>query len=115
MFKVIEQPNDFSNQIKKITKESGASSETKVARLDFWTKFIDRVVSTKSKLKTIKATTDHWHDFSIGSSKCHIVASLVNKDNLIRVEMWINDSKEQYDIFLTNKDEIETELDYSLT
>ena len=115
MFKVIEQPNDFSIQTKNIAKESDVSNATNSARFDFWTRFNERIKLTKVNINVRKATTNHWYDFAIGSSKCHIDASLINKDEIIRVEMWISDSKEQYDNFYNHKSEIENELGYALT
>ena len=55
-----------------------------------------------------KPTTDHWMDFSIGSSACHIAVSQIQKRNAIDVELYINDDKELFRNLLLHKDEIES-------
>ena len=113
-FQIIEKPNDFSKQIKKIVKD-GTMNESMGKRLEFWNALNEELASNKHGLNITKATTDHWHNFSVGSSKCHIAVELVNKKNFIRVNMYMNDSKEQYDKFYENKETIENTLGYSLT
>ena len=105
-FKIIEQPNDFSQQIKSISKTSNVN-ESMSKRLEFWTILNDVLVSRGLPFNKRKPTTDHWYDFTIGSSKCHLSLDLVNKGGYVRVNMWIPDSKEQYNYFYENKANIE--------
>ena len=112
-FKIIEQPNDFTQQIKSISKNEGMN-ESMSKRLEFWTMFNDVLTNRGLPFNKRKPTTDHWYDFAIGSSKCHLCCSLVNKSGFIRIEMWINDSKEQYDHFFSKKDEIENAIGHKL-
>lgn len=112
-FKIIEQPNDFAQQIKSLTKHEDLSGRFG-KRLEFWTMFNEVLEQRGLPFNKRKPTTDHWYDFAIGSSKCHLCCSLVNKSGFVRVEMWINDSKEQYDHFFANKDEIENVIGHKL-
>ena len=105
-FKIIEQPNDFSQQMKAISKNNNVN-ESMSKRLEFWTLLNEVLVARGLPFNKRKPTTDHWYDFAIGSSKCHLCCSLVNKNGFVRIEMWINDSKEQYDYFYQHKAEIE--------
>lgn len=105
-FKIIEQPNDFSQQIKSIVKSNNLN-ETLSKRLEFWTEFNDVLVNRALPFNKRKPSTDHWYDFTIGSSKCYLSLELINKSGYIRVNMWIPDSKEQYDHFYKYKNEIE--------
>lgn len=105
-FKIIEQPNDFSKQIKAITKNDNIN-ESMSKRLEFWTLFNDVLIERGLPFNKRKPTTDHWYNVAIGSSKCCLSINLVNKEGIIRIDIWISDSKEQYDYFLENKDEIE--------
>ena len=57
-----------------------------------------------------KPTTDHWMDFSIGSSACHIAVSQIQK----KESKYINDDKELFRSLLTHKDEIETFMEMKL-
>lgn len=107
-FKIIEQPNDFSKTAKKISK-SGNLSVSQEARLDFWTKFNDVVEANGKPFNKRKATTDHWYEVAIGTSQAHMSIDLVNKENKIRVGLWINDNKDLFDALYDEKDEIERE------
>ena len=105
MFKVIEQPNDFVVEVKKSGSEK--DSKRKASRLEFWTKFNEVLISRGKPFNVRKASTDHWYDFTIGSSKCHLAIDLVNKDGFMRISMWIPDCMDQYYAFEENKDAIE--------
>ena len=60
-----------------------------------------------------KPTTDHWMDFSIGSSACHIAVSQIQKRKAVDVELYINDDKELFKSLFAHKDEIETSYEKS--
>ena len=105
-FKIIEQPNDFTQQMKSITKNEGMN-ESMSKRLEFWTLFNEVLISRGLPFNKRKPSTDHWYSLSVGSSKCNISIDLVNKNNFIRVSMWMPNSKEQYDYFFENKESIE--------
>lgn len=107
-FEIIEQPNDFTVQVKKNYKAGKKFSQTLDYRLEFWTKFNEVLAERGYPFNKRKATTDHWYDVSIGSSKCHLGMGLINKENKIHVYVYINDSKEQYDALFAHKDEIES-------
>lgn len=49
-----------------------------------------------------KPTTDHWMDFSIGSSACHIAVS--QKRKAVDVELYINDDKELFKSLFAHKE-----------
>lgn len=110
-FNVIEAPNDFNKNSKKSINLVNTESETK--RFEFWTIFND-VMKSRKAFNVRKASTDHWYNFSIGTSNCHLAADLLNKDGRIRINMWIPDDKEQYDIFLQNKESIESSVGFQL-
>ena len=61
-----------------------------------------------------KASADHWMNFSVGSSLCHLAISQIRKDNKIVVEWYITDDKELYKTFLSHRNEIEKEMGISL-
>lgn len=114
MFKIIEQPNDFVNNIKAIEK-SNTMNESMARRVEFWTRFNEILTEKGLPFNKRKASTDHWYDVAVGSSKCHVEIDLVNKQSFIRVNMIIPESKEQYDNFLNHKSEIENSIGYPLT
>lgn len=106
MFKIIEQPNDFSKQAKTMAK-APQINESQTKRLEFWNKFNDYVDEIGKPINKHKATTDHWYTVTIGSSKCHISIDLVNREHKIRVGIWIDDDKSLFDRLYSNKEAIE--------
>src|SRR5574344_583041 len=112
-FNVIEQPNDFSRILKKDqTKDMG---ETESDWLEFWELFNDEIEKRGNPFKTRKAVAQHWYDVAIGSSQCHISATLVNSENVARVEVYIDDNKDLFDHFLQHRDEIEKTIGKQLS
>ena len=97
-FKIIEQPNDFAKQLKSMTGND-VLNESQNKRLEFWTKFNERIEANKNPFNKRKPTTDHWYSVAIGSSKCHISIDLVNREHKIRVSLWIPNDKSMYDKF----------------
>lgn len=111
MFKIIEEPNNFVLGVKAVEK---AQNETMAQRLQFWTMFNEVVAAHNNPFNQRKATTDHWYDVAIGTSLCHITIELVNKENCIRVSIYITNSKGLYDVFYLQKFNIESEIGYEL-
>lgn len=108
-FKIIEKPNDFANLIKRSQQSNVGEKFAKTLnnRFEFWTKFNEFLGKNYPHLSTRKPNDDHWYDFSVGSSKCHIDVTLINREKEIRVGIWIPDNKDQYDKFFANKEVIE--------
>lgn len=112
-FKIIEQPNDFVKNIKALTKEASVN-ETMSKRLEFWTLFNDVIDERQPAFKKRKPTTDHWYSVAVGSSRCNISIDLINRENKIRVSLWIHDDKALFDKLLANKDNIEPQCSFRL-
>lgn len=112
-FKIVEQPNDFVKIVKAVSKNSDMN-ESQKNRLEFWTQFNEVVDSKGKPFNKRKATTDHWYNVAIGSSDASISIDLVNKEHKIRVSLWINDNKDNFDALFQRKDEIETALGFGL-
>lgn len=112
-FKIIEQPNDFAKNIKALTKNS-EFNETMSKRLEFWTLFNDVIDSRQKPFNKRKPTTDHWYSVAMGSSRCNISIDLINRDNKIRVSVWIHDDKALFDELSANKDILEPQCPFKL-
>lgn len=106
MFKIIEQPNDFSKQAKIMAKAPKLTASN-MKRLEFWNVFNDYIDEMGKPINKHKATTDHWYTVAIGSSQCHISIDLVNREHKIRVGLWIPDNKELFDKLYGHKEQIE--------
>ena len=113
MFQVIEQPNDFIKNNKSINSND-TMNKSQSQRLEFWNQFNNVLVERGKPFNIRKATTDHWYNVAIGTSDAHIDITLVNKDSVIGVELYITDNKGLFDKLYQKKDEIENDLGFKL-
>ena len=105
-FEVIEQPNDWTKEIKK----NESVTKTQQQRYEYWIAFQEHAFSNALFAKTFKRrkpSTDHWMDFGVGSSACHIAVSLIQRRNELNVELYISDNKSLFYNLLQNKVAIE--------
>jgi hypothetical protein len=103
-FKLIEEPNDY---IKSINKSD--LTESGLKQVSFWSTF-NQVMEERKEFNVRKPRHQHWYDFSIGSSQCHLSAELVDSKGLIRIGLWIDDNKDLFEQFMKNKDIIEKKV-----
>lgn len=113
MFQVIEQPNDFIKN-NKSTNSNESLNKSQSQRLEFWNQFNNVLTERGKPFNTRKATTDHWYNVAIGTSDAHIDITLVNKDSVIGVELYITDNKNLFDKLYQKKNEIELDLGFEL-
>ena len=113
MFQVVEQPNDFIKNNKTSSKDE-SMNKSQSQRFEFWNQFNNVIIERGKPFNVRKATTDHWYSVAIGTSEAHIDITLVNKDSVIGVELYISDNKELYDKLFELKDKIEEELGFKL-
>lgn len=111
-FVIVEEPNEYSKNLKK-TIQSTITSGSEAGRLEFWSNF-NEVLKQRNEFNIRKASTDHWYNFSIGTSTCNLSADLLNKEGKIRVNLWIPDNKELFDYLLSRKQEIEVTVGFPL-
>ena len=105
-FRIIQQPNEFAKMVKEISKNTELN-DSQTYRLEFWNMFNSVIDERGKPFNKHKPSTDHWYTVAIGSSKCHISIDLVNKENRIRIGLWIPNSKELFDKLLVEKENIE--------
>lgn len=113
-FEVIEKPNNFVKRGNKSKLNNDELNKSQSERLIFWEQFNQTVLNRGKPFNIRKATIDHWYDVAVGSSDAHIAINLVNKDNIVVVELYINDNKELFDKLFQFKEKIEEELGESL-
>lgn len=112
-FTVVERPNDWTKEIRK----TASANSTQQQILEYWQAFNDYAFSDANFSRIFnkkKPTTDHWMDFSIGSSACHIAVSQIQKRKAVDVELYINDDKELFKSLFAHKDEIEKNMEMEL-
>ena len=112
-FQIVEQPNDFIKNNKSSNRD-GSINKSQSQRIEFWNQFNNVVIARGKPFNIRKATTDHWYNVAIGTSEAHIEITLVNKDSLIGVELYITDNKEFFDKLFEKREIIEEELGFKL-
>lgn len=107
-FEVIEKPNDWTKEVKM----NESASETEQLRFDYWVEFQDYAFKNSLFAKNFnrrKPSMDHWMNFSIGSSACHIAVSQIQKRNELDVELYISEDKDLFHSLLEKKTSIESD------
>lgn len=107
-FEVIEKPNDWTKEV----KQSNFSNETRQQRYDYWVAFQEYAFQNPQFAKLFKQrkpSFDHWMNFSIGSSACHLAVSQIQKRNELNVELYISEDKDLFYSLYSNKEAIETD------
>lgn len=112
-FKVVEEPNDFIKN-NKVNGNQNELNKSQAERLEFWTLFNEMLIEKGKPFNVRKATTDHWYDVAIGKSGVHVSISLINRDSLICLELYISDDKDLFDRLYSQKGIIESELNMKL-
>ena len=113
MFQVVEQPNDFIKN-NKSTNRDESMNKSQAQRVEFWNQFNNVIIERGKPFNIRKATTDHWYNVAIGTSDAHIDITLLNKDSLIGVELYIPDNKKLFDKLFEKKEDIESDLGFKL-
>ena len=113
-FEMVEKPNDFIKNTKG-SNSSGELNKSQAERLEFWEQFNTVVVEKGKPFSLRKASTDHWYNVALGVSGACISITLVNKDNIVGVEVLIHDDKALFDSLLEKKDEIEKQAGMNLS
>ncbi|MES9971410.1 MAG: DUF4268 domain-containing protein [Candidatus Thiodiazotropha sp.] len=112
-FYVIAKPNDWAKAVKKATSQSELS-DTKLAQLEFWSKFKEYVQENGGNVKLRKAYPQHWYDISFGFSNAHICLTVNSQSSQISCEIYIPDSKKLFSCLENNRHAIESELSEEL-
>lgn len=79
---------------------------------DYWVAFQDYAFQNVQFAKNFnrrKPSMDHWMNFSIGSSACHIAVSQIQKRNELVVEIYISEDKDLFHSLFDKKDAIESD------
>lgn len=109
-FEIIEKPNDWTKEVKKSESANGTQQQ----RYDYWVAFQDYAFQNAQFAKNFnrrKPSMDHWMNFSVGSSACHIAVSQIQKRNELDVELYISEDKDLFHSLFDNKDDIESDAE----
>jgi hypothetical protein len=108
-FNIISRPNEWKRSVRSSSQDDDLT-DTKIRQLEFWQKLKEYVATNAPRLKLRTPRPQHWFDISIGRADCHISLVVDSRDNKVRCELYIPDSKILYQQFLVHKNEIEKEI-----
>ena len=109
-FHIISKPNNWTKSVKQSLQMAGLS-ETKILQLKFWNNFKLFAQEHFPALRLRKTNPQHWYDLSFGRSDCHLSLSMNTQKKEIACEIYIPDSKETFERFYENKNEIDKLID----
>jgi len=112
-FQVLSQPNDWAKAVRASSGQS-ALSETKLMQRDFWMQFKAFASSQQTSLRLRKAHPQHWYDLSVGSAKARLSLVVDTQGEQVRCEFYIPDNKELFATLYSEREAIESDLDYEL-
>jgi hypothetical protein len=104
-FNVVSRPNEAVRQAAK-TKANEDLSSNRRFQLDFWTRFKDKLASTKKIPSLHSPRGRYWFDVSIGRAHIHI-SNICNTDkNIVGIRIYIGNKITSYMLpFLESKKE----------
>lgn len=108
-FHVISHPNEWKKSVRTRAQE-GDLTDTTTKQLEFWQQLKEFAAEKYPELKLRTPRPQHWFDVAIGRSDCHVCLIVDSRQNKVRCELYIPDSKELYKALLDSKDQIEKEL-----
>ena len=95
-FDVISVKNDWVATVKKTVAATEVSS-LKLKQQEFWEKLAIYIRLKDSSIKIQTPRPQHWLDFSMGNSMCHIVLSMNSQKNLFSAHVYINTDKDLWE------------------
>lgn len=114
-FVIVSRPNDWTKSIRGSAISTPKElSETKMVQLEFWQQLKDYAASNMPNVRLRKVYAQHWYDVAIGRSDCHVAFTALLSEKQLGCEIYIPNSKDLFQAFLSNKTEIEAELSLGL-
>lgn len=115
-FKIISQPNDWSNNVAKAAKrvEDDAVSELRGLYFKYWTSLSEYLLEN-SKFRSRSPQPRNWYDFSLGKS--NVILRLTNNAQQGKVVAGVylqKSMKYLFDNLHSQKEEIERNLGFAL-
>lgn len=108
-FNVISKPNEWRRAV-RLSTQDGDLTDTKTRQLEFWQQLKEFAATNHPKLKLRTPQPRPYLNVPIGRSNCHIALVVDSREDKVRCELYIPDSKELYHSFLSCKTEIEADL-----
>jgi hypothetical protein len=108
-FTAICRPNEWTRLVRTTDV-----SATRKKQLDFWQRLKEYAAGARPELKLRTPRPRDWFNVKIGRADCHVALIVDSREDKVRCDLYIPDSKELYKALLANRARIETELGLSL-
>lgn len=108
-FDIISRPNDWKKSVRSISQDRNLT-DTTTKQLEFWQQLKEYAGEKHPELRLRSPRPQHWYDMAIGRSDCHVCFVVDSRENQVRCELYIDDSKELFNRLYAAKDEIEKQL-----
>jgi hypothetical protein len=105
----LSRPNEWKKSV-KTSAQDGDLTDTRTKQLEFWQQLKEFATDKYPDLRLRTPRPQHWYDISIGRSDCHICFIADSRENQVRCELCIPDSKDLFKTFLASAAQIEKEL-----
>ncbi|MFC1547715.1 DUF4268 domain-containing protein [Candidatus Neomarinimicrobiota bacterium] len=111
-FNIISKPNDWTRSISRATRSisSQPSSPLRELQLNYWTKCAENITNSDCPLNPHKSLPQAWTEFGIGRSGFMLAAVIHNRQNRLRVELYIDPGDPYFYLLQGEKEEIENEF-----
>jgi hypothetical protein len=118
-FNLTSKPNDWSKTVSRSTKQDGQLTETKQLQLQYWTALAEHLKEHESRVRPRTPRPQHWANFALGRSQCHLTARVNTREQQVAVELALKGQNEAEPLFHLLKedreaieDEISVDLDW---
>jgi len=108
-FSIISRPNEWKKSVRTSTQE-GDLTDTKTKQLEFWQQLKEFASNKYPDLKWRNPRPQHWYEIAIGRSDCYVSLIVDSREDKVRCELYIPNSKDLYKSLLSAKVDIEREL-----
>lgn len=111
-----EQIHGLYPDKKTVPDSPGSVSPVKDQQRRFWEQLAQAIAAQDSPLNPPKSRPQHWMNYAIGRSGFQLTAAVNSRDDRIAVglEIQSEDSKQQFRRLLSDRDDIEAKLGFSL-
>lgn len=106
-FQIVSSPNNWTKTIKR-SIDNDNLSDTKMLQYQYWTKISEEIDDNYPTFNSRKPRPQNWYNLAIGSSLAKIGLSINTQKNEIRSYLFIEDNKDLFDYFHSERDEIES-------
>jgi hypothetical protein len=110
-FNVVSKPNE-AVRIAAKTKANEELSESKKFQLEFWTRFRDKLASTKRANSSHTPRAQYWYNVSLGKSNIHISNTCNTDQKTVGIRIYISNkiAETMLPFLETKKSEIEAAI-----